>query len=259
MLAAVRADALPTIGAGHVSRCVTLARELAARAWDVRFFSSVVAQRYVSELAGPSFAVTAHDVPREAELLIVDHYDLDREWEGGRAAKTVLVIDDLANRRHACHLLLDQNLWPEPDARYRSLVPVGCKLLLGPTYALIRAEIYRHRIALRPIPDAPRHAVISFGGSDPNNHSTRIAVLLRECAPTLAIDLLVGGANPNAKEVVERFSNDSNLHVHVGLSDIGPLLARADVAIGAGGVSLWERACLGVPSLSFAIAEISWA
>jgi RimJ/RimL family protein N-acetyltransferase len=42
--------------------------------------------------------------------------------------------------------------------------------------------------------------------------------------------------------------------LHEPLPSLAGLIARADLAIGAGGVTTWERACLGLPSLVVAIA-----
>ena len=47
----------------------------------------------------------------ECDLLIIDHYGIDHEWEKTLKdkAKKILVIDDLANRKHECDFLLDHN------------------------------------------------------------------------------------------------------------------------------------------------------
>ena len=47
-----------------------------------------------------------------------------------------MVIDDLANRKHDCDILLDQNEYLNKDKRYEGLVPQNCKLLLGARYAI---------------------------------------------------------------------------------------------------------------------------
>lgn len=56
-----------------------------------------------------------------------------------------MVIDDLANRKHDCDLLLDQNFYIDMESRYQELVPHNCKQLLGPQYALLRSEFYEAR------------------------------------------------------------------------------------------------------------------
>ena len=43
--------------------------------------------------------------------------------------------------------------------------------------------------------------------------------------------------------------------IHSSLPSLAGLLARADLAIGAGGTTLWERACLKLPSLVVSVAD----
>ena len=45
-----------------------------------------------------------------------------------------------------------------------------------------------------------------------------------------------------------------NTTLHGPLPSLAGLIARADLAIGAGGATTWERACLRLPSLVVAIA-----
>ena len=69
----------------------------------------------------------------DADLWIVDHYQLDETFEQklSLTGAKVMVIDDLANRRHYCDLLLDVN-FSDKGNRYETLVPHKCKMLLGP-------------------------------------------------------------------------------------------------------------------------------
>src|SRR3546814_8388281 len=75
---------------------------------------------------------------RPADLLVVDHYGLDALWETPqrRWAKTILVLDDLADRRHDCDVLVDQT-FGRAVADYDGLVPAHCRRLTGSAYALL--------------------------------------------------------------------------------------------------------------------------
>ena len=74
------------------------------------------------------------------DWLVVDHYALDERWESALRASVgrIMVIDDLADRRHNCELLLDQNLVAQMHTRYADKVPTACGMLLGPEYALLQ-------------------------------------------------------------------------------------------------------------------------
>ena len=50
------------------------------------------------------------------DILIVDHYGIDYRWESQLRpfCKRIMVIDDLADRKHDCDFLLDQNFKKSP-------------------------------------------------------------------------------------------------------------------------------------------------
>ncbi len=192
--------------------------------------------------------------------LVVDHYALDAQWQAqvqeGLARPKLLVIDDLADRTHLADLLLDQNFFGElTKHRYRSLVPTACCQLLGPHYALLSPE-YAQLNPLVPPRSELRRVFVFFGGVDPHNLTARALEALE--APELAelaVDVVLGFQSPHRHVVVELVSRRPNTTLHSPLPSLAGLIARADLAIGAGGSTTWERACLGLPSLVVVIAD----
>jgi UDP-2,4-diacetamido-2,4,6-trideoxy-beta-L-altropyranose hydrolase len=291
MRVAFRVDSSALMGTGHLMRCLTLANELrrcgAATAFICRQHDGSVIARAEQEghtvhrLArpGPS-SDTAEDyaawlgVPAPADAaetllavsgqhydwLVVDHYGLDHEWEQRLRGVVgrLLVIDDLANRRHDCDLLLDQNYFAAATReRYRGLVAgPSCKLLLGPSYALLRPEYAQLRSVLPPRDGVVRRALIFFGGSDRRNDTKRVldALCCSQLAE-LAVDVVIGSNHIDRHAIEEWVAQRSGAALYCGLPSLAGLLARADLAIGGGGSTTWERACLAVPSVIATIAD----
>ena len=282
MKAAFRADASPAIGAGHVSRCLTLAESLKARGSSITFVCADGSLSVVPRLAevadyvigipssqrGDQGSVeeTWSAAEQEADarstvqslsgqridLLVVDHYGLDYRWESvvRALADRTLVIDDLANRRHDCDILLDQNLYPNSDERYAGLVPATCKLLLGPSFALLRPEFTERRALSRARSGPIKRVLVSFGGVDSAN-ATEVALDAIEassCKGGLRVDVVIGALHP-ARERIVRRCDDQGYVCHVETSQMAELILQADVAIGAGGASSWERCYLGLPAI----------
>jgi UDP-2,4-diacetamido-2,4,6-trideoxy-beta-L-altropyranose hydrolase len=195
------------------------------------------------------------DVP--VDWLIADHYGLDANWEVAlrRIAPNLLVIDDLANRRHACTLLLDQNYAVDGRSRYRDLIDDRCRLLSGPRYALIRPE-YRAR-SRGPRGEAPpRRVFVFFGGTDPQDLTGRTLDALS--APefsALAVDVVVGVNNAQRPELERRCADRGGWTIHGPRAHLADLMAAADIAIGAAGGTTWERLCVGLPSIVVTIAD----
>lgn len=267
-----RADASVQLGSGHVMRCLTLADELALRGHRVAFACLSQAGDMQQFIAGKGFEVVslsgmADDAGEMADAmaawggadwLAVDHYGLAAEWEKplyGRV-RQIFVLDDSANRRHVCDLLLDQNLYRHPEDRYLGLVPEGCRLLLGPDFALLRAEFHRARNATC-IRSAPaRRLLVSFGGSDPTNETEKVLEALSLAGIAFErVDVVLGSANPMREILPEIHGGREGIVFHVQAENMAELMSLADLSLGGGGVTTWERSCIGLPTLCIAVAE----
>jgi UDP-2,4-diacetamido-2,4,6-trideoxy-beta-L-altropyranose hydrolase len=286
-MVAIRVDASSQMGVGHVMRCISLAEILRARGTRVRFVckehpghlagdlrqrsydvsllppptSTAADEDYASWLGGSqakdaqqtTLALQGEDI----EWLIVDHYALDQAWESVLRAQAghVLAIDDLANRRHDCDLLVDQN-FSESPGRYRGLLPDACRPLLGPYFAMLRPEYRLRRGRPRERDGQVRRILIFFGGSDPLNLTGRAIEALDDVEfQDAEVDVVVGVNNPHRQSLHEAAARRPRTHVHGPQPHLADLMARADLSIGAGGVTTWERMCVGLPAIIVSIAE----
>ena len=199
---------------------------------------------------------------RSVDWLVVDHYGLDAIWHSqllnnlaGDTPVMLLSIDDLADRPHQADLLLDQNFFgTATDQRYKGVVPTHCRQLLGPHYALLGPE-YAHLHPLIPVRTELRRVLVFFGGVDPDNLSCRtLEALMDPELAHLSVDVVLGPQSPHREAVGDLVAQRPFTTLHVSLPSLAGLIARADLAIGAGGATTWERACLRLPSLVVAIA-----
>lgn len=278
MIVLIRADATIEIGSGHVMRCAALGMRLMAYGASVQFVSICLSDRLADWLRDRGFSLAvlpAADITDwrsdlaatcevirqidRVDLLIVDHYGLERAWEAGMRphVQRILVIDDLADRDHDCDLLLDQDALIESDSsRYSTLVPVHCHILRGPRYALLRPEFSEMRKILASRPSFVGRLLVFFGGSDlPNETAKAIQALLLLSKQGIRVDVVIGEANKHRQEISYLCEQLSNATLHVQVQNMAELMAIADVAIGAGGSTVWERCCMGLPSLVTAIAD----
>jgi UDP-2,4-diacetamido-2,4,6-trideoxy-beta-L-altropyranose hydrolase len=190
--------------------------------------------------------------------LLVDHYALDTRWEQQMRPFTgkIMVIDDLADRPHDCDLLLDQNQYTGLERRYDGLVPDHCERLLGPRYALLRPEFAAARKTLRHRDGQVRRIFIFFGGSDLTNETSKALEAIRLLNRSdIAVDVVVGASNPKGDQIREICQRMPNTDFHIQVENMAELMAAADLAIGAGGTTTWERCCLGLPSIVLVLAD----
>lgn len=287
----VRADASLAIGSGHVMRCLTLADALQECGAEVHFASRALQGhliQLISERGHVAHALPEPRVPFEsrpdlahaswlqvdeardlseteevldgiggADLLVIDNYALDARWESAmrRRAGRILAIDDLADRQHDADWLLDQNLVAGMHGRYDGLVPSCCTKLLGPHYALLRPEFARYRAALQSRDGVVHRLLVSLGGVDADNLTIRVLDALEILEVRLQVDVVAGVASPHARFLRGRCAAHPGWRLHQATSQMAELMVEADFAVGAGGATTWERACLGLPALILVLGE----
>ena len=229
----IRTDYSSKSGLGHVMRCLTLADSLQIQGAQIKFSCDpcdlIVRRGY--DVISP----IKNEV--EGDLLIVDHYGLDKNWEQKQRKffDRIFVIDDLA-REHDCDILLDQNLVFNYKARYNGKVSEKCKLLLGPEYVLLSPIYTDLHQRIPPREGSVKRVLVSLGGGDyPDLYKQVQEDFLSLNRPEIQLDIV----NPRERHV----------------ENLASLMAQADLAIAAAGSSSWERLCLGLPSLMIAVAD----
>jgi UDP-2,4-diacetamido-2,4,6-trideoxy-beta-L-altropyranose hydrolase len=287
-----RTDASSKIGSGHAMRCLTLAGELRQRGTDVMFVCREHSGNLIGLIEGKGYPVvrlpqadieyvgSPDDVTHAAwlgvswqqdadetitavremrpEWLIVDHYALDRRWEEQLRpyVEKIMVIDDLADRLHDCDLLLDQNLYQDMDKRYDLLVPESCQKLLGPKYALLRPEFAAARKNLRQRDGQIKRVLVFFGGVDPTNETEKALHALTGISERqFEVDVVVGNGNLHKEQIKDFCTAHNGFRYHCMIDNMAELMAAADLAVGAGGATTWERCSVGLPSLITVLAE----
>lgn len=271
-IALFRVDASPTMGGGHIMRCLTLANQLHKRGWRVTFVTGPETTTTVPALTRSKHQVFvlqpeqlrhAHDAVIErfnnSRLIVFDHYGIDAEEEARwrTTARTVVVLDDLADRNHHCDILIDPTLDREPT-EYKTRVPAACQILIGPKYALVRpafAQMRKSSLARRANVSVVRRVIISFGMTDPGNMTADALRWVGETLPDVEIDVVVGPAycfTTKLKHSLAMFGKRARLFIDP--PNMPEILARADLAVGSAGSGSWERCCLGLPTIAVSIA-----
>lgn len=284
MMVAFRVDASTQIGTGHFMRCLTLADRLRQTGNKTRFLSrhlttslsDMLASRghdfilsnttaaigdQMDDLTHSNWLGTSQqqdaDETKQAlqdqkwDWLVVDHYGLDLRWEARfRELPTrILVIDDLADRKHDCDILLDQNYYLDMHTRYADLTPKDCLLLLGPRYVLLREEFTNYQNHEDSIHSQVNRLLVLFGGIDVNNDTQKVIAALRKLDHSFEqVDVVIGAQHPNAQQISSDCSK-LGFQFHQQSDQIAALMANADLAIGACGFTCYEFIAMNLPAL----------
>jgi UDP-2,4-diacetamido-2,4,6-trideoxy-beta-L-altropyranose hydrolase len=227
-----------------------------------------------------------------AAWLVLDGYHFNADYQ--RAVKAaglrLLFFDDTGHAAHySADFILNQNLGAVA-ALYPHREP-ATRLLLGPRFVQLRGEFARAAVqphdarfpSLAPTGGEGRgegaernvRLLVTLGGSDPDNITAQVleallpvaavcdrrasdpesAVTDRRCNGITA-DIILGPAYPHTAALQSAIGNrQSTITLHQNPPDLPQLMARADLAICAGGTTAWELSFLGVPMVVLALAE----
>ncbi|WP_367987884.1 UDP-2,4-diacetamido-2,4,6-trideoxy-beta-L-altropyranose hydrolase [Vibrio sp. NTOU-M3] len=277
-----RTDASRLIGSGHVMRCLVLAEVLYSHGWEVQFACIPQDGDLIHFIEKKGFTVIHLSPPLEfkkpkfdgdyeswlpcsesedalefvkavgcTDWVVVDHYGLDSLWEKqvrGSLCCHLFAIDDL-NRKHDCNLILDQNLWPELQSRYSSC---SARKLLGPEYALLRPRFKELKLIA---PEKENQIIAFFGGADPTQECEKL-LAASSTLVNLPFKIIVVTGRLNSKhDELLKYAEIEHIEVVQFLYDFEFELAKSKYAIGASGVSNWERFCLNIPATIVSVAD----
>ena len=273
----IRVDSGVEIGAGHAMRCLSLAQALKKMNFELCFISKKTGGNISKLFTDKGFRVyyiqdnnsklkkreiVKNDATQTAKIIIkhqtksswilVDHYDLDFQWEKSlrKYVNKIIVIDDLA-RKHDSDLLLDQNYNENLKTRYNQLVPRKCVKLLGPKYALLRNEFSILRKMVKPRKNF-KNILISFGGSDPTNETGKVLSaikILKTNKQFLEVNVVISKSDKNKHKIKQLCNSLPNAKFYQNVYKIGKLMCKADLGVGAGGSTIWEQFCLGLSTI----------
>jgi UDP-2,4-diacetamido-2,4,6-trideoxy-beta-L-altropyranose hydrolase len=263
----IRADASTSIGTGHVMRCLALA-QAAYKDKPITFLMGSTTPALESLLSSEGMKVSHLDAPPssdadaqetinqakliEATWVVVDGYHFDSTYQKliKDAGLKLLFIDDYSHtNQYWADLILNQNFGAYPDL-YHNRNPHS-NLLLGPRYALLRKEFWPWRGYTRQISPRVRKLLITLGGSDAENITSKILDSLRQIEyEEMEVIVVVGGSNPHLPELQAKIQDLRwVITIQQNVANMSTLMAWADMAITAGGSTCWEVAFMGLPSL----------
>lgn len=241
-------------------RCLTLADAMTENGWECIFWISLETLKFIPRLSTSAYQiVTAPDTPRQfVDMLVVDHYEIGAEFEKECRtwAQRIFIIDDIT-RQHDCDFLLDQTYGRHKED-YKLLTPETCSILSGSSYALLKPSFLERRkysLERRKNSGYSVGRVLLFLSM--GNFSDLYILFLRaleHIEKPLQIDIIVNNTD-YVRDLTEGKDFHHKVTIHESVSDMAEVMAYADIAIGGGGATNWERCCLGLPSIITVLAE----
>lgn len=266
----IRADASPAIGAGHVMRCLALAKAWQRTGGNVVCLMaesiSALEERLVREEIGvkrisvaPGSKTDAEQTVAQSGLataawLAVDGYRFDPTYIRAlrdAGLRTLFFDDDGRFDFYPADVVLNQNISASP-AMYDKR-EAFTRLLLGSDYVLLRPEFLAEPRTREYLP-AVRKVLVTMGGSDPENVTQKVLLALLQMEANFEVRIVVGSGSAWQDGLEMLAARRAGFGLERSPENMAPLFRWADIAISGAGGTVWELAYLGLPAIVIALS-----
>lgn len=269
-----RADGNPTIGSGHIMRCLSVADAFREIGETVVFViaddnaSGLIALRgYRAILLDTNYLDMACEFKRmlafvdevSPRYIVIDGYYVTPQYLLALKQRSRLAyIDDVMSFAYPVDVLINYNVYADITA-YEKLYADSNEplpeLLLGTAYAPLRKQF--KTLPPKIISEKCANILISTGGADPAHLALSFAkyIATHDCSNVAKYHILVGTMNLDLVAIENIAANYDNIVVHSNVVDMKSLLCSCDIAISAAGSTLYEICACGVPLITYVLAD----
>lgn len=266
-----RVDANEHIATGHLMRCISIAQQCIRQGQACKFYLAEDKEtKRLQDKNIPYSILHTRWNDMEAELdvmkqvikedkldwLVVDSYQATATYLVAlEEAVPVLYLDDMAKEQYDVSALLHYSNFPD-DKCYEDLYKdTDVKVLSGMEYTPLRDEFSQSRADnIRE-----KSILITTGGTDTYNVTGR---LLEECLQKRALqfadykfEVIVGNMNQYEPQLRRMAEADSRIHLHKNVTNMSDYMRQCQLAVSAGGTTLFELCACRIPTVCFSFAE----
>jgi len=248
-------------GFGHVTRCISLYQAYAQQ--KIRAQILVNADNSVrSVLKDTNYMILDWLKHRNrllrlisgSDIVIVDSYMADYLFyiKISRICRIAIYIDDNKRVSFPEGTVLNGSIYAEtlnyPERK-------GVDYLLGVLYVPVRKAFWN--APRKVISKNVKSVMISFGGTKKVSGAMReVLKFLGRQYPGLKKNVVMGGIPNKEAADVERCGDSNTRFIYAATTDrLKHIMLKADLAISAGGQTLYELARIGVPTIGICIAD----
>lgn len=246
----LRADGEENLGMGHVYRCLSIALHLTGH--EILFVTNKNFQLGVDKIKNSNFPFQLIETEN-------DFFQVINDWHPD------IVVNDILNTRPTymkrMKLMVPRVINFEDKGRgadYADCVinalyqnEIGANRFNGFPYYFIRDEFLTAKP--KEFSEQVNNVVVLFGGSDPSNLTKKTYTALKKISvefPDVEYHIITGFGYAHKDEIVD--SPKHRIFVHNDVKRVSKYMKNADMAITSQGRTIYELACMGIPSIVLA-------
>jgi len=259
MRALVYANGSSLIGLGHIMRTLAISKELCKREVIVEYTVDKSNESAINLIRNNGFKVIVVDNildhissinSLKYDVTLIDSYDIDEDGieKFYAISEKIVYIDDLAVfNSYNMDLLINTSIGAS-DLKYKG----SFKKLLGPKYAILRDEF--RNIEYKVPRQNVKKILITLGGADTNNVTKLILDQLLDSYKDIEYNVVLGNSY-RYKDFMINYYETQKVEFHINVSNMKDIMIQNDLAISAGGNTLYELCACGVPTIAIITAD----
>lgn len=255
----IHADGGENVGLGHISRSLTLANTFAQHRHKVILTVAADLQNIVESVRHKAVTICITNSPADVaqladtynfDCLIIDSYRwTPQDVRAIRVSGFTVAFDDEGKNDLPVNILVNGS----PGAANLNYSQFSAKLkLTGLRYQIVR-DAFRLQRPIATNEVVNRVIALSGGCSDPNLMKGLCLLLHRytqRFKGKVNADLISGPFSDKAE-----FGGLNGVKVLRNPDDLSQRVLNSDIAISAGGQTLFELACCGIPTIGFSLSS----
>lgn len=262
------------VGWGHVMRCSSIAEVLIEQGCNVIFGALNDEVAALATLLGFESTLLGVDslssreeadhikrsaLQHENQVIMVDSYEVCQAFfqELQSDQYRVAYIDDLflynagflgSPKPYAVDILVNYGFGAHEDSYSSTYSSSDTDLLIGPSFAPVRPAF---AFADYAVQCKANRVLLTSGSTNPNHALEKMMLACKELGGDIEINVVVGrnGSLDIDCGTLERCV------VHEGVSDLSSLMKQADIVVSSAGSTLYELACVGVPTIALPVVD----
>ncbi len=264
-----RVDANEKIATGHLMRCMAIATECKKRGEDCLFLLAEEKETFRLKEKGFSYRIlhsrwdameseeeTLYKILAKEPIryLVVDSYQATAAYLRRLNRRVpVLYLDDMEREVYPVSAVLRYAKWPGESGYRERYAMQDTVVLEGMQYVPLREEFADGRTER----ERKKSILLTTGGTDPENlmESLLQRLLLEEAFLEYCFDVIVGSMNVHEDCLQAMARQTPRIRLHKNINNMEYFMRRCEMAVSAGGVTLFELCASGIPTVCFSFAD----